>query len=174
MLEGVVTRHKDDNPSNNRPDNILIGSTQDNENDKSPEVKARGIVKMSRSKRILTDQQVFDLHVDRSNGMKYRELSAKYGVVKTVCLNIVHGNSYKDLRAGVKPTKIRKTLTDQEVYDLREDRSNGMSVPKLSVKYKIPSYACYGVLTGMTYKHIPLKEVEGYLKLQKFHKNPKI
>ena len=97
MLEGILVRHKDDNPSNNRPNNLLIGTHQDNTDDKSPETLARSAIKISRSKRALTDQQVYDLREDRSNGMTYKKLSEKYRIVQASCHSIVNGNSYKDL-----------------------------------------------------------------------------
>jgi hypothetical protein len=97
MLEKVVTRHLDGNPANNHVDNIKIGSDLDNHLDKSPEVLALAGIRISRSNRALTDQQVCDLREDRSNGMKYKDLSKKYKLAKASCISIVHGNSYKDL-----------------------------------------------------------------------------
>jgi hypothetical protein len=78
---GIVVRHKDGNPLNAQPDNILIGTHSDNMMDKSVESRRKSAIAATVKNRVLTDEQVVALKHDRHVlGMSYRLLAIKYGI----------------------------------------------------------------------------------------------
>lgn len=75
---GILVRHKDNNCLNNLPDNILIGTHQDNMMDKPISARVSQAVRASTHIRVLSDEDVAAVKRDRANGLTYPELVAKY------------------------------------------------------------------------------------------------
>ena len=92
---GLEVRHKDNNPSNTRPSNILLGTKSQNAMDKDPEVRLAAARTAASFLRRLTQQQVDQLRSDRASGATYRELMSKYGIAKGTVSGIVTGKFYK-------------------------------------------------------------------------------
>lgn len=88
---GVEVRHLNGIKEDNSVDNILIGSKSDNEMDK-PEEKRRNVARNAAKK--LSEGEVTQLRMDRAAGMKYEELSQKYGIRKSTISYIVRGMTY--------------------------------------------------------------------------------
>lgn len=153
LYEGVVTRHKDDNPRNNKLGNILIGSPYDNYHDMPPEVIRRAAIKISKKLRTLTDQQVFDLRKDRLQGLSRKQLSEKYNISEATCGAIYLGRTYKDLLQDVSPPRCQHT-TDQKVLEVRADWAKGMTVAQLSKVHKLSKSLCRKLVTGKSHQHL--------------------
>jgi hypothetical protein len=93
---GTVVRHKDGNSENNRLDNILIGTQTDNAFDQPEEIRVARAKHAASFQRKLTMQQARQLRKDRSAGMDYKGLSAKYGIPKSSVSYIVNGKTYPE------------------------------------------------------------------------------
>jgi len=87
---GIQVRHRDGNPLNTDPSNILIGTPSENAMDKPREVR---VAVAGRAARRLTDAQVRELRSDRLQGASYSELSVKYGIQKSTISYIVRGKT---------------------------------------------------------------------------------
>ena len=83
--EGVQVRHRNGDPLDNRPDNILIGTRSDNQMDIPETVRAR----RGSFSRKLTRVQEIALRKDRGNGATYKVLMVKYGLAKSTVAYIV-------------------------------------------------------------------------------------
>jgi hypothetical protein len=86
-----VVRHLDGNKLNYRPENIVLGTQSQNMLDLPRSVRLRN---GSMAARKLTPDQVKELLVDRAGGMKYSQLSEKYGLQKSTISYIVNRKSY--------------------------------------------------------------------------------
>jgi hypothetical protein len=94
FVDGIETRHKNGVPLDNSRDNILIGTKLENESDKTPEAKRRGIVAGSEALRKLTPAECKELRAARRNGATYRELMATYGITKSTVSYVVNRKTY--------------------------------------------------------------------------------
>lgn len=91
FVKGIEVRHLDNTPGNSAPSNIEIGTPSENAFDKSRETRVRVA---AGARRKLTPEQRVELLADRSAGMKYTDLAAKYGLQKSTISYIVRGMTY--------------------------------------------------------------------------------
>jgi hypothetical protein len=82
IAEGVHTRHLNDDPQDNRWDNIAIGSHSDNMMDKPKEIRQRTAQNAGRA-RSLPDHLWVQIELDRSQGATYPQLRERYGIAKS-------------------------------------------------------------------------------------------
>lgn len=92
---GLEVRHKDNDPGNTKPSNILLGTKSQNEMDKNPAVRLAAARTAASFLHKLTQQQVDQLRSDRASGATYMELMSKYGIAKGTVSGIVTGKFYK-------------------------------------------------------------------------------
>ena len=90
-------RHLNGISTDNSFENIDIGTSSDNERDKSPEYLKRHTDKMNKPRRKLSEEQVKSIRFDKEDGMTYKELVEKYGICRSSIFDIVHRNTYKDI-----------------------------------------------------------------------------
>lgn len=76
----AVVRHLNGNPLDNSWDNIEIGSQQENNLDKLPEVRTKAAYLASRKKVKFNDDIVKQIRLDYKNGLNYSELMSKYDI----------------------------------------------------------------------------------------------
>jgi hypothetical protein len=79
LFENECVRHLDGNPANNRPENIELGTLQDNMMDVAKEIRNSRSLKGARCI-MRSDWDAID--EDRSKGMSYNALAEKYGLSK--------------------------------------------------------------------------------------------
>ncbi len=96
VYEHETVRHLDGNMKNNRPDNIAIGSFSDNFFDCTEDSRKKRAKHAASFLRGLTTAQLIQLKEDRLAGMKYDDLSAKYGIAKSTISYILNGKTYSD------------------------------------------------------------------------------
>lgn len=89
---GIQVRHANGIESDNSWDNILIGTSSQNNMDKDPEIRKAVAGKAARK---LSDEQVAALREERKNGAKYSQLAEKYGIRKSTVSYIVRGVTCK-------------------------------------------------------------------------------
>lgn len=87
---GIEVRHLNGNNKDNSLNNLDLGTKSQNEMDKDPAIRHRI---SSTSNRKLTIEEYKSLLEDRKNGLKYKELSEKYGIKKSAISYIVNGKT---------------------------------------------------------------------------------
>lgn len=85
--EGLMIRHKCDNPTCINPEHLETGTNQDNMND----MKERG-----RTASRLTEEQVLDIRFNLK--LSVQELSNKYGITVSSVRKIIFGETWKHVR----------------------------------------------------------------------------
>lgn len=79
---GIVVRHLDGDSTNNRPDNIAIGTPSDNEMDRSKEERVAR-ARHAASFRAWPEDTIAEIKRDRERGFTYKQLTEKYGIAKS-------------------------------------------------------------------------------------------
>jgi len=100
---GVVVRHKDGNPHNRHPDNVLIGTQQQNIMDMSPEQRHANGCAGGRTRRKLTTEQAREVVRLHRQGFTYHYLAAQFGLGKTTIEKICEGHSYPEAQEERAP-----------------------------------------------------------------------
>lgn len=86
---GIQVRHLDGNPSNNKPENLSLGTQSDNMMD-IPEDARKKSGRYASSFRIKYNNNNIELmKQDRRLGMKYAELMTKYGITSKGTLSYI-------------------------------------------------------------------------------------
>lgn len=79
LLEGVHTRHLNGDSLDNRPENIAIGTAQENSMDRSPEDR-RSHAKKAVSARSLPDSVWEEIRERHESGMSFKAIRSEYGI----------------------------------------------------------------------------------------------
>lgn len=92
--DGLVTRHLNGNPLDNRLENLCYGTYAENRADaKSHGTERRGSSHVNAK---LTEEQVAEIRrLKATSAVTYRELSERFGVSAGVLCNIVSGKRWK-------------------------------------------------------------------------------
>lgn len=85
--EGVVARHLDGNPLNNRVENIALGSHDFNMRDKSPAVTMASALKATAAHRKYDAREVIAFY--KASGRSYKATMAKFGITSKGTLNFI-------------------------------------------------------------------------------------
>lgn len=92
-------RHLDGNPKNNRLDNLVWGSAQDNSNDQiSHGTRRRGEKQASK----LTKEDVLEMRRRALSGEVVEKFAEEYGVSAGYARSVVNGSKWKHLPGAVK------------------------------------------------------------------------
>lgn len=82
IADGIHTRHLNDDPQDNRWENIAIGSHSDNMMDKPEQLRKSAAQKAGRA-RSLPDDLWTQIELERNEGATYPQLSERYGIAKS-------------------------------------------------------------------------------------------
>lgn len=93
--DGIVTRHLDGNSENNCPSNIDLGTQSQNQMDRDPEDRLSHSIKAATSKRVLTDHEVMQVRLRRSQGLTYQQLADEFGLSGKGQAHYIVNNDYK-------------------------------------------------------------------------------
>lgn len=94
-LEGYVVRHTCDNPRCINPQHLILGTTQDNVDDRV--ARGRSMKGEAHYKAKLTQEDVNEIRALYAEGnTSYTKLAAKYGVDKTNIACIIKHKTWKD------------------------------------------------------------------------------
>ena len=80
LKENIVVRHLDGNSLNNSYDNLAIGTSSDNMQDRLPEDRLNHAIKTAARKRVLTDSEITDARKLRAAGASYKDLMLLYNI----------------------------------------------------------------------------------------------
>lgn len=81
LFPKVHARHLNDNPTDNRWENIAIGSASDNMMDRSAEARRLHAQRAGRGNS-LPDEIWNQVEADRANGATYKQITDRYGISK--------------------------------------------------------------------------------------------
>lgn len=97
--DGLEARHRDGDPTNNRLDNLLWGTSSDNENDK----RRHGTMQYGERNGMtkLTEEQVREIISRHANGESQRALAVAFGIRQPQVSRIVTGRRWGHLEATV-------------------------------------------------------------------------
>ncbi len=131
---GMHTCHNDDNPSNNRLDNLRYDTPSSNQQDCT-----------KNGKRALTVEQVRQIRQDRSNGIILRKLAEKYGISLAQAGFAVRGTTYNFIGDSVE---IRQ-VNNKRARSIREEYAKGHTTyDKLAKKYSLDKSAISLIVNG--------------------------
>ena len=95
MLEpGVQVRHLDGDSTNNREENIEIGTVSDNQMDKPEALRKTLAANASSRLRRLTDEQIAQARELRAQGWPYKKLMEKFNIPSTGSMSYIINNNY--------------------------------------------------------------------------------
>lgn len=92
--EGLEVRHLDSNETNNRLENIAIGTHSDNLMDMPEAQRLHKAFRAAKKRRKLSGKEARQLRKDRENGATYKELMERYGIAKGTVSYIVNRRTY--------------------------------------------------------------------------------
>jgi len=79
--KGVVIRHMNGDPLNNRESNLELGTHSQNMMDRTPEARlAHSKLAAKSLRKLQTPEEIAALRADQSAGMTYKQLSVKYKI----------------------------------------------------------------------------------------------
>lgn len=92
--KGVVVRHLDGNPTNNKISNIAIGSSSENSMDRPRELRLATAKKANKASTIVTRKYNYEaIKKDRADGMNYQKLMKKFGITSKGTVSYIVNNS---------------------------------------------------------------------------------
>lgn len=107
IRQGVHVRHLNGDQSDNRPENIGIGTHSENMRDMDPAVRKQKALRAARVQRRLSDDQVRAMRLERDSGASLKVLGARYGVSLATVSFACNRITYADVSA------IRAALTGE-------------------------------------------------------------
>ena len=97
FADGIEIRHMDDDRTNNHPDNLILGTRQDNMLDMAPEARsARNLGRPSKGRK-LSDEQAEKVRARYLGGIakgECKELADRFGVCRTTISYIGNRRTY--------------------------------------------------------------------------------
>jgi hypothetical protein len=93
--EGMVIRHKCDNPCCINPDHLEIGTQTDNMHDMVERGRRKSTHGVNNPKAKLSDTDVIDILNKHKNGERQVDIAKKYNVSKHCIFGIVHQRNWK-------------------------------------------------------------------------------
>ena len=94
LFQGIQVRHLDGDPTNNRSDNIAIGTASDNIMDMTKEARLKKANQGAAKRRKFTPEQIAEIRNKRVHGAKLQDMATEYQAVKSTISYIVNRKTY--------------------------------------------------------------------------------
>jgi len=94
----IQTRHLNSISTDNSEENISIGTSSENQQDKPPHLRRERAIHASYHNRKFTNEQVGDILKDRSNGYTYSQLITKYQTSKGTLSYLFNNSLYAQMK----------------------------------------------------------------------------
>ncbi len=135
--EGLITRHRDGNPENNRLGNLLWGTHKENHED----AKAHGTFERGekRSKAKITDEQCLEIRRQAEAGESIPALALKYGIAYRTAHHIITGVKWAHIGGPIKSTRARWYLAPEQVLQIRDLVASGKSLSSVGRQFGVPA-----------------------------------
>ena len=161
---GALARHLDGDRTNNSLTNLAWGTAKENQADRK--VHGTASIGESHGQSILTDASVILMREKRAAGASIVELSAEFGVTKTLVSTVCLGKAWAHVGGPtVSANEINNTriLDDKQVLEIRFKRAAGSKLKELASEYGVDHTAIASICTGKTRKSVggPITRVKG-------------
>jgi hypothetical protein len=155
---GMVCCHGDDNPSNNNVSNLRWDTQRANISDmvnRGRSCKGRHYNEgEDHCRATITEDNVRQIRMARGK-VSNRELSSQFGISSNQVCKIQLGYSWQcvllDSGERIKLKRIRKTLSDQEVLEIRRLAASRIKVCRIAERFGVTEGAIRHILTGRSH-----------------------
>lgn len=149
---GMITRHLDGDPANNRLQNLAWGSYKDNHED----AKAHGTFEYGemRSQAKITDAQCVEMRHRAAAGEDALALAEAYGIAYRTAHHIITGVKWRRLGGPIQERRERWYLNEDQVREIRSRRAAGDSLAKLGKAFGVPPNSIKMIAEGKSYKWV--------------------
>ena len=94
-LSGLQVRHMDNNPTNNAPDNLELGTAAENMADIDEHQRGQRALAAGRASASLSDDQVKQMRLERERGATLGELAQMFAVSTSTVSRVCSGERYQ-------------------------------------------------------------------------------
>lgn len=160
--DGLLIRHLCDNPPCVNPQHLLLGTSQDNSNDKLSRWRHRYGESHQSAK--LTDADVKEMRrLYTETQMLCTDIASRFNVTGRTVSSIVNGQGWNHLpytpTATPRPKSRTALSTDVAVEILRRHKAEGISGRQLARLYGAAPRTVHSLLSGRTYKFIDREKI---------------
>jgi hypothetical protein len=149
--EGLLVRHSCDNPPCVYPDHLLIGTNQDNVQDRVTRRREAVGERVGLSK--LTASKVQEIRLDLRS---FTEIALEYEITAGEVGHIKHRRIWKHLPGEIAFGNKRCKLTDVEILDILYDNRSHVEIASA---HGIGTNAVWYIKHGVTHRHITQEKV---------------
>lgn len=151
--KGFDICHSCDNKKCVNPAHLFKGTRKDNLHDMI--TKGRKPIAEDHANSKLSNEQVIQIRERATQGESVPDLAAEFGLNLGSTYRLIRGERYASVPGrGVLPAR---TLTDEQVKDLRRRRKVGVPAKELAEEFGLGDRAIRRIITGERYGHIPLE-----------------
>jgi len=120
--EGIVVRHKCDNPRCINPGHLELGTPADNNNDMVIRGRRKPTFGSDNPRARLNEKDVLDIIKLFKDGMRYAEIAKQYSVKASCIKSIIYGNSWRKFQEKHGVLIPKQMIIDK---DLRKEAWKG-------------------------------------------------
>lgn len=140
--EGLVVRHKCDNPPCINPDHLELGTHKDNVRD----MMERG--RYIQGHQFLSEQDVLNITERVISGERVKDLSVDFGVHESQIQRIASGKAFRNIPRNVRKVK---RLSDEAVLDIRRTQGE-VSNKDIAARYGIDPSTVSHIRSGRRHR----------------------
>ena len=149
--EGMQACHNDGDKTNNKVSNLRWDTPRNNSKDRVLHgTQAKGeIIGTS----ILTDEEVLEIReLYATKEFSITKLATIYEVGKSTIRYIINGTYWAHV--GGPTIERKRTITEEDVYNIRVKRAEGIKVRELANEYNVDNATISYIVRGATWKHV--------------------
>lgn len=159
--ENKIVRHRCDNPPCVRPEHLLLGSVQDNVNDKMKRGRHKSSPGILNGMSSLSEEDVKNIFSDFYLGMNQKNISKKYDVSKQHISDILRGKRWKYLNLGISSELFargsesgRAKFIEKDILLIRNLYKTGISRKDIMNQFSMCSSTLHYILNRKTWTHV--------------------
>lgn len=165
--DGLVVRHKCDNPPCCNPAHLLIGTHKDNMADMWERGRANRVFGEDTNTAVLTEAQVLEARKLARGGMPIARLVERFGTYHSNMTSAVTGGTWKHLPDAVPPSQLVKAkvpgakpgqgatkMSEEKVRELRKMLASGMTGRAVAKVFGIDPVTVSAIKHGRCWSHV--------------------
>lgn len=124
---------------------------------------SEGILKERNSpcRKILTEENVFEICEFLNNGLTQQEIADRFGVSRGLIYDILHGKSWRHVSKKILKERTtipcRKTLTEEKVVEICFLLNDGFTIAEISERFGVSAGAISNIRRGESWKDVSEK-----------------
>lgn len=146
---GCECRHLNDNPRDNRLENLRWGTRSENMRDAVRNGKARIGAKHPFAK--LTESDVLDIRRRAAQGESQRSIAKDCGISRATVGDIISRRTWRSVGG---PEHQRRWLTEEDVKEIRRRRTAGESVKSIANDFNKCVATIYHIMNGIHWRNV--------------------